>query len=66
MRRQPGNHLLLVVKDNGKGLPPDFDRTQSKSLGMRLMKGLSEDYDGDLSIVSGEGTTVTLLCQMDN
>ena len=60
VRRQPDDHLLLVVRDNGKGLPADFDVERSNTLGIRLMKGLSEDYDGKFRITSGEGTTVTL------
>ncbi|MES1223380.1 MAG: sensor histidine kinase, partial [Bacteroidota bacterium] len=34
------NNFLLKIKDNGKGLPPDFDLNQSDSMGMNLMQGL--------------------------
>lgn len=51
----------LAIKDNGIGFPKDFDPTKHKdSLGMQLIKGLSKQIKGTLSITSDKGTTYTL------
>jgi two-component sensor histidine kinase len=52
------NHYLLSISDNGVGLPADFRKTGS--LGMSLMKGLSEDLDGNFSIESNNGTLIKI------
>lgn len=48
---------LLVISDNGCGLqrPP-----REGSLGMRLMRGLARQFDGQLSVDGSSGTTITL------
>ena len=57
----PQSNYCFLVSDNGIGLPPRFDMGQSNSLGMKLMKGLSEDIHGKLVIESKEGTTINVL-----
>jgi two-component sensor histidine kinase len=49
---------LLTIADDGIGLPPDFDLSRSRSLGMTLMKGLSKQLDGSLKIESADGLTI--------
>jgi two-component sensor histidine kinase len=63
--QQADDHLLLEVRDNGIGLPADFDLNKIRSLGMRLMKGLSEDYDAQFTISSENGTIISLLCKLE-
>lgn len=41
-------HCVLEVEDNGCGIPTDFDFTQSKSLGLNLVRGLVRQIDGIL------------------
>ncbi|RFM29672.1 sensor histidine kinase [Deminuibacter soli] len=41
---------MLVVEDDGVGLPQDFELCDNESLGMSLIKGLSEQLDGQLRI----------------
>ena len=62
---QADDFLLLEVRDNGIGLPADFDPNKIKSLGIRLMKGLSEDYDAQFTISSENGTIISLLCKLE-
>jgi two-component sensor histidine kinase len=50
------DQYLLTISDNGIGMPADPAKTGS--LGMSLMKGLSEDLDGSFSIETNNGTTV--------
>jgi two-component sensor histidine kinase len=50
---------LLSISDNGVGMPATIKKTGS--LGMSLIKGLSEDLDGNLSIENNNGTTIKIL-----
>ncbi|WP_229376178.1 tetratricopeptide repeat-containing sensor histidine kinase [Fibrella aquatilis] len=44
------NHYLLVISDDGTGLPADFNPQKSRTLGMSLMRGLSKQIGGSLQI----------------
>jgi two-component sensor histidine kinase len=50
--------LSLIIGDNGRGLPPNFDPKRSNSFGMLLIGGLTEDLEGSLHIESIHGTSV--------
>ena len=50
----------LYVKDYGKGMPDGFDMNSVKSLGLKLVKMLSEQLEGDFVIKKGIGTTVEI------
>ncbi len=39
---------ILTVEDNGPGLPPDFDPTRSKRLGMKLVRSFAEQLGATL------------------
>ena len=51
-------HYELSISDNGIGIPEVSLNKKSGSLGMSLMKGLSEDIDGKFSIQSDKGTMI--------
>jgi two-component sensor histidine kinase len=55
-----GNDYLLVVADNGIGMPQNLNDGKRGSLGMSLMKGLSEDLDGNFSIENNNGTEIKI------
>jgi len=67
---QTDNSVTLVVKDNGKGMPPEvqkrafepFFTTKAKGtgLGLSICKRIAEVHDGDIRLEShiGRGTTV--------
>jgi PAS domain S-box-containing protein len=48
--------LTLIVQDNGVGLPPNFDITNTQSLGMTLIRGLVDQLEGTLTIEVDVGT----------
>lgn len=52
--------ILLVIADNGKGLPPGFDIAGSRSLGMNLVQGLTKQLNGTFTIESHQGVTVNI------
>ena len=47
--------ITMMFGDNGVGLPPSFDHTLSKTLGMQLIHGLSKQLGGSISIFRDEG-----------
>ena len=46
------NNLVLVIADNGIGLKSDFNLEKSKSLGLKLVKSLTQQLQGDWKIQS--------------
>ncbi|HEY6900920.1 MAG TPA: histidine kinase dimerization/phosphoacceptor domain -containing protein [Puia sp.] len=58
LTEEPGQVIRLVVSDNGRGLPVDFDIEAADSFGMILMKGMTEDLEGQFEIVRGNGTQI--------
>ena len=47
--------LSLDVRDNGKGMPEDFDLTKAKSLGMKLVQILSRQLKGKVNWANSGG-----------
>lgn len=58
LKRIENGLVSLSVKDNGIGLPTDWEKKQNNSLGLKLMKGLSEDIYGYFSIERMNGTVI--------
>jgi two-component sensor histidine kinase len=50
----------LVVWDNGIGMKEDFDITSATSLGMRLVKMLTDQLNGSLTFDCTQGTRITI------
>jgi len=59
------NHYMLTVSDNGIGIPDHQKGKKAGSLGMSLMKGLSEDIDGHFSIENKNGTIIKVSFEKD-
>jgi len=52
--------IRLTVKDDGPGLPANFNVDKSDSLGLRLIGTLAKQLDGELQIESNEGALFRL------
>lgn len=52
--------FLLVVHDNGVGLPENFDWRSSNSLGLRLVMDLARQLDGHVEVDTRSGTTFNI------
>ena len=52
----PSHDLILVIADDGCGLPPNFDLGQSPHLGLSLVKDLVIQLGGQLRVFSQVGT----------
>jgi len=54
-----GGHVVIEVKDNGAGLPGDFDLDRDSRLGMKVARALvEEELGGSLDIESDNGLAV--------
>ena len=56
--------VSLTIADNGKGFIPT-EEAESKSLGVQLIKGLSKEIRGKLSIQGDNGTKVVIQFKKD-
>lgn len=56
----PPDRLRLIVRDNGVGLPSNFDSRTGYSLGFRLIRALSRQLKGNLEIDRTQGTCFTV------
>ncbi|MCU0438660.1 MAG: tetratricopeptide repeat protein [Raineya sp.] len=52
-----GDSCILEVKDNGVGLPADFNPKKTKSLGLRLIEGLVKQIKGSWEYQNFEGAS---------
>jgi PAS domain S-box-containing protein len=50
-------NLILIIKDNGKGLPDNLIIEKSQTLGLKLVKNLINQLRGRLQINQDEGTS---------
>ncbi len=60
LRQTQIGELDLVVRDDGVGLPADFDWQNCSSLGLRLIRILTEQLRGTLQVRVDHGTAVTI------
>jgi len=56
-------HAMIVVQDNGVGVPGDFDLHASRGFGLQLVDMLTQQIDGTMRIERGEGTAFILECE---
>ncbi|MBE8970972.1 PAS domain S-box protein [Nostocales cyanobacterium LEGE 12452] len=54
--QQSASTLILIIRDNGVGLPENFDSKKTKTLGITLIQGLVKQLRGKLEIDSQQGT----------
>jgi two-component sensor histidine kinase len=47
--RHDENTALISVRDDGGGLPPGFELSKSKGLGMRIVAGLAKQLEAAVS-----------------
>jgi PAS domain S-box-containing protein len=57
LRKEKEDTFILIIKDNGVGLPATFSMDSEKSLGMFIVRLLVEQIDGKIDISRQNGTT---------
>jgi two-component sensor histidine kinase len=55
------NEISLLVRDNGVGIPENFDLRNAKSLGLRLVNSLVEQLQGTVELDRSAGTTFAIV-----
>lgn len=66
---QQSGTVRLEVSDNGSGMAPDFDIQKSRSLGLKLISGLTKQLKGELEIRNEGGLSIIVqmkFAQMDD
>lgn len=64
MGQQHDTTYFLNIADNGVGMSSDIMQNREGSLGMSLMRGLSEELGGQFNIISGsDGTLISITFQ---
>lgn len=58
--RKYENQYVLKISDNGRGIPDEIDIKKTKSLGLRLVKMLSVQLEGQYEFQSYQGTVFEL------
>ncbi|WP_438426498.1 tetratricopeptide repeat-containing sensor histidine kinase [Aquimarina macrocephali] len=54
------DQCILTIKDTGVGFPEDFEIENSRSLGMQLIQGLTQQINGSIHIISNPGAYYTI------
>ena len=54
--RDARGQCTLEVADNGRGIPPEFDWTKARSLGLRLVQGFARQLRGAVELDRSSGT----------
>jgi two-component sensor histidine kinase len=63
---QQDDSIRLQIEDNGIGLPAAIKPDESASLGLELMRGLTDDLKGDIQFLSENGTHVMVSFKNDS
>ncbi len=58
--RREQNDYVFLIKDNGIGMPEGFSLNEIDSLGMDLIRGLTEQLKGELTITNEDGAKVEI------
>lgn len=56
----PDNTYTLIIKDNGKGLPENYDINKSDTLGLQLVQMFMKQVDGKISYKNNNGAEFTI------
>jgi two-component sensor histidine kinase len=67
LSRPNENNISISVRDNGIGMPPEFDLAKSKGLGMRVVTALAKQLGGNITHGAvADGTEFTLLVPLEH
>jgi two-component sensor histidine kinase len=59
------NQIVLMIHDNGAGFPPSFNTNETDSMGMNLMRGLSEEIGAQFEAGNKDGAQITVRFEYD-
>jgi len=61
LKKGEDGRKVLVVSDDGPGLPDNWDQRSQSSLGLTLVRSLAQQLHGEISFSVGPGTKVELV-----
>ena len=57
---------LLIMKDNGKGFPENFNIEKSETLGLKIVETLAEQINAEIEIKSKNGVQIKIEFKIEN
>lgn len=63
--REVGERILLIISDDGPGLPDRIKEDSRSSMGFNLINNLTDQLDGEINVTNEGGCTVELLFDKD-
>jgi len=60
------NNIILIISDDGAGIPSQIDIKNTSSLGLRLILNLTKQLGGNIELENAKGTTFRLIFAVDN
>jgi PAS domain S-box-containing protein len=54
--KEQDNNISMAIRDNGVGIAPDIDLRKPGTLGLKIVKDLTEQLQGNIEILNGNGT----------
>ena len=60
------SNMVVSVTDNGIGLPSNIDINNNPGFGMKLIKMLVEQMDGEIVIERKNGTKFIISCKLED
>ena len=60
LHQDSSQKIILIIKDNGIGFPPNVDFRNTESLGLQLVCTLTEQLEGEISLTKEDGTAFNL------
>ncbi len=66
LKEESENMLEMIVRDNGKGLPENFDFQNTSSLGLQLVNSLVNQIDGTIEVNNKNGAEFKISFKNNN
>lgn len=60
LERTDNSEIILTIKDDGIGVPKDFNFNKTDSLGLRLVRILTRQLEGEIELDYSQGTSFKL------
>lgn len=65
--KREDEQIVIIVKDNGVGLPNHFNMDRTDSLGLTILQGIvSNELHGEMNLYSDSGTTAEIYVRTEN